>query len=252
MTGYRSGLSRRLGRLRSLRGSAFLLGGFAFGRLLLELRLVEHFTLEDPHLDADDAISGAGLGEPVVDVGAERVQRDASLAIPLRARDLRAVQAAGDAYLHTERAAAHGAHDRALHRTAEHHALLDLLRDAIGHQLSIELGLADLGDVQPHVIHRHAEQLRRLQAQLLDVLALLADHDARAGSLNGDVDLLGGALEVNAAHRGFREFGAEEVAHPEVRVHVLRKLLPARKPLGGPVASDTEAYAQRIDLLAHA
>src|SRR5512135_2691336 len=57
------------------------------------LRVVRHhLALEDPHLDADDAVGGAGLGESVVDVGAQRVQRHASLAIPLAPRDLDAVQ----------------------------------------------------------------------------------------------------------------------------------------------------------------
>src|SRR5689334_1428616 len=53
-----------------------------------------HFTLEHPHLDPDHAIGGARFGESVVDVGAQRVQGHAALAIPLAARDLRAVQAA--------------------------------------------------------------------------------------------------------------------------------------------------------------
>src|SRR5215831_6559384 len=136
---------------------------------LVDRRLLEHFALEDPHLHADHAVGGAGFGEAVVDVRAERVQRNAAFAVPLRARDFRAVQAAGHAHLHAERATAHGAHHGALHGAAEHHALLDLLRDAVRDQLRIELGLANLGDVQANVVHRHAEELRRLLAQLLDV-----------------------------------------------------------------------------------
>src|ERR1700752_2219903 len=126
---------RYLVRLGCGRGRLLLLllsagGGFAFSGLLLDLALVEHLALEDPHLDADDAVGGLRLGEAVVDVGAERVQRNAALAVPLRARNLGAVQAAGDANLPAERTAAHRAHDRALHGAAEHHALLDLLRNA--------------------------------------------------------------------------------------------------------------------------
>jgi hypothetical protein len=48
----------------------------------------------DPALDADDAVRGLGFREAVVDVGLQRVQRHATLAIPLAARDLDAVQAA--------------------------------------------------------------------------------------------------------------------------------------------------------------
>src|SRR5262245_17742492 len=56
----------------------------------------EHFTLEDPNLDADDAIVGARLGQAVVDVRAQRVQRNAAFAVLLSACDFRAVQAAGN------------------------------------------------------------------------------------------------------------------------------------------------------------
>ena len=51
--------------------------------------------LHDPHLAADLAVGRLRLGEPVVDVGAERVQRHAALAVPLVARHLGAAEAAG-------------------------------------------------------------------------------------------------------------------------------------------------------------
>src|SRR6266480_515257 len=234
------------GQRRARRG-----GDLAFGRLLRELALVEHLALEYPHLDADDAVGGVRFRQTVIDVGAEGVQRNSPLAIPLGAGDFRAVEASGDAHLHAQRAAAHGAHDRALHGAAEHHALLDLLRDAVADQLRIELGLSDLGDVQAHVIHRHAEERRSLLAQLLDVLALLADDDAGTRGLDGDVDLLGGAFDQNTAHRGLGEPALEELAHPEVGIHVHRELSLAGIPARGPVAGDPQPYPQRIDLLTH-
>src|SRR5215472_6598499 len=70
---------RRLGRRRG-------------GRL--RLRVVRHdLALEHPHLDADDAVGGLRFGETVVDVGAQRMQRHAPVAIPLVARHFRAAQA---------------------------------------------------------------------------------------------------------------------------------------------------------------
>src|SRR6185312_7147744 len=60
--------------LRRIRRRRRRRGGFRVVR--------HHLTLEDPHLDADDAIRRAGLREPVVDVGAQRVQRHASFAVP--------------------------------------------------------------------------------------------------------------------------------------------------------------------------
>ena len=74
------------------------------------------------------------------------------------------------------------------------------------------------------------KQRRGLLAQLLDVLALLADHDARARGLDGDVHLLGGALDQHAADRGFLQAVLEEGAHAEVGVHVQRELLLAGVP----------------------
>src|SRR5580658_9980785 len=52
---------------------------------------------------------------------------------------------------------------------------------------SFELGLSDLGDVQAHVLHGHAENLGDSGAELLDVLALLADHDAGPRGVDRDV-----------------------------------------------------------------
>src|SRR5262249_16271508 len=69
-----SGRRFRRGRLR--------LRAFAFGRRRRLVGLVEHFALEDPRLDADDAVGGLRFGEAVVDVRAERVQRNAAFARP--------------------------------------------------------------------------------------------------------------------------------------------------------------------------
>src|ERR1700733_4468303 len=76
---------------------------------------LEDLTLEDPHLDADDAIGGVGFSQTVINIRAEGVQRHAAFARPFRTGDLGAVQATGDADLHAQRAAAHGAHHGALH-----------------------------------------------------------------------------------------------------------------------------------------
>src|SRR5262249_56056838 len=74
----------------------------------------------------------------------------------------------------------------ALHGAAEGHAALELLRDRFGDELSIELRLADLDDVDHDVRLR---ELGDLLAKLLDVGALLAHADARPRPLNGDTAL---------------------------------------------------------------
>src|SRR5690606_23130385 len=99
--------------------------------LLADLGEIEDLALVDPHLDADDSVGGLRLGEAVVDVRAQGMQRHAAFAIPLRAGDLRAVQAAGHVDLDAQRTQAHRVADRALHRAAEHDAALQLLGDGI-------------------------------------------------------------------------------------------------------------------------
>ena len=43
----------------------------------------QDFALVDPHLDADAAVGGLRLGKAVVDVGAQRLQRDGALVVCL-------------------------------------------------------------------------------------------------------------------------------------------------------------------------
>src|SRR3954447_27038704 len=129
--------------------------------------VVRHpFALEDPNLDADDAVRRARLGETVVDVGAQRMQRHAAFAVPLAARDFRAVEAARRHHLDALRAEAHRVLHRALHGAAEHDPLLELLRDRIGDELRVDLGLPDLFDVEADFAPHH---LAQVAAQRLDV-----------------------------------------------------------------------------------
>src|SRR5688572_21539920 len=65
-----------------------LAGGHALEALGHDLALV------DPDLDADPAVRRLRLGEAVVDVRADRVQRDAALGVALRAAHLAAAEAA--------------------------------------------------------------------------------------------------------------------------------------------------------------
>src|SRR5436309_11030177 len=53
---------------------------------------VEDLALVDPDLHADRAVGRARLGEAVIDVGADRVQRELAVQVPFRARDLGPVQ----------------------------------------------------------------------------------------------------------------------------------------------------------------
>src|SRR5689334_2066837 len=212
------------------------------------LALAQHLALEHEHLHADRAVRGARFREAVFDVGAQRVQRHAAFAIPLRARDLRAIEAPRAGDLDALRAQAHRVLHRALHRAAEHHALLELAGDRVGDELGVQLGLADLLDVH---VHRHAHQALQRVAKALDVLALLADHHARARREDGDARVLGGALDHDLAHGRVRELLLQVLADLDVLGEHAREVLGVRVPLRSPVAVHREAKAGRVDLLSH-
>ena len=81
------------------------------------------------------------LGDAEVDVGAQRVQRDAALLLRLAARHLGAAEAAGDGDLDALGAALHRALHGLLDRAAEGDAPLQLLGDAARDEVGVELRL---------------------------------------------------------------------------------------------------------------
>src|SRR6266852_7116695 len=115
----------------------------------------------DPDLHADPAEGGAGLVEAVVNVRAQRVQRHAALTVELRARHLRAAEAARALHPDPLGAALHRALDRLAHGPPERNPAGQLLGDALGDQLGVDLGVLHLEDVQ----------LDLLGGQLLEVAA---------------------------------------------------------------------------------
>src|SRR5215472_13147255 len=218
-------------------------------RRRLRLRVVRHhFALEDPDLDADDAIGRLGFGEAVIDVGAQRMQGYPTLAVPFGARDLDAIQSSRAHDLDALRAEPHRVLHRALHRAAEHDPLLELLRDRVGHELGVDFGLADLLDVEADLGAHHPAQVG---AQRLDVLALLADHDSGARAVDGDARVLRRPLDRDLSDRSVGELLAQVVAHLDVLVERGGEVLAVRVPLRGPVAVHGEPESGRVDLLSH-
>jgi hypothetical protein len=113
--------------------------------------------------------------KPVVDVGAQRLQRQLTVQIPLGARDFGAVQAARHAHLDAARAEAQRRLHRLAHRAAERHALFELHRHRLGDQLRVELRLLNLLDVDEDLAVR---LLLDFLLQLVDFGPLAADDDA--------------------------------------------------------------------------
>src|SRR5215216_1075104 len=123
-------------------------------------------ALVDPDLDADPAVGRLRLDEAVVDVGADRVQRDAALGVGLGATHLAAAQPARARDLDAVRAGADRGGERALHRAAEGHAVRQLLGDRLGDELRVELGPLDLVDVDVDVLVRECVQVAAQRVHL--------------------------------------------------------------------------------------
>src|SRR5690606_10199554 len=215
---------------------------------LADLGEIEDLALVDPDLDADDPVGRLGFGKAVVDINAEGMQRHAAFAVALRPSVVGAVEAAGDVDLDGQRAQAHRIARCALHCAAERDAALELLRDRLGDQLRVELGLADLGHVD---VRRDAHHVADLLAQLLDVLAALADHHARAGGVDRHAGVVRRPLDEDLRHAGLRQLLAKHVADLQVGNQVLAVLLLAGVPLGIPVLGDPQANAGRMNFMTH-
>src|SRR5687767_4848472 len=204
-------------------------------------------ALVDPALHADLAEARLGLRRAVVDVGAQGVQRQLAVQVPLGARDLGAVQAAGHADLDPLGPEAQRGVDGLAHGAAEGDALLELQRHRLRHQLGVELGLQDLLDVDEDLL---AGLLLDFLLQLVHFLALAADDDAGARGVDADLQLVGRALDVHVGHPGVGEPLLEVLLELDVLVQQVRVFLLG-VPAAPPGLVETEPETDGMDLLTH-
>src|SRR6478672_2990625 len=265
LSGARSGLGRSLGRLGARGavaarataravgatggGTATATGGTGAGGLLgLALGTgAGDLALVDPDLDADATEGRLGLVEAVVDVGTQRVQRDAALAVELGARHLGAVEAARALDPDALGTRAHrGLHGLA-HRAAELHAAGELLGHTLGDQLGIDLGVLDLEDVQLHLL---AGELLELATDAVGLGATATDHDARTRGVDVHPHAVPGALDLDLGDAGPLHALGQQLADRDVLTDVaLVELVGV--PAALVVRRDPQAEAVRVDLLSH-
>ena len=93
--------------------------------------MAKDFTLEDPDLDAADAISGVRFSFSVIDVCTKGMQRHAAFTIPFGASDFCATQTASTGNTNALSAQTQSGLHSALHRTTERDTTLQLIRDAL-------------------------------------------------------------------------------------------------------------------------
>src|SRR6202140_1144991 len=222
----------------------------AFGHLLvLGHRIVlKDFALQDPDLDAAGAESGERCRDAIIDVGAQRMQRHAAFAIPLHTRDFGAAETARAVDTNALGAETHRRLHRALHGAAERNAALELLRDRFGDQRGVQLRLADLDDVDDDV---GGGDVGNLLAKLVDVGALLADHDARTRGVDRHPALLVRTLDHDPGDRRLLQFLVQDRADLDILVQQLAVFVLAGEPTGIPRPVDAETQPDWIDLLTH-
>src|SRR5882757_4848225 len=210
--------------------------------------MLEDLTLEDPDLDAAGAERGKRGRNAVIDIGAQRVQRHAAFAIPFHARDSGAAETARAVDTNAFGAKTHRRLHRALHGAAERDAALELLRDRFGDQGGVELGLADFDDVDDDV---GGGDVGNLLAQLVDVGALLADHDARTRRMDRHAALLVRPLDHDPGYGRLLQFLVQHLADFDILVQQLAVFVLACAPTGIPRPVDAETQSDWIDLLTH-
>jgi hypothetical protein len=90
--------------------------------------------------------------QAIIDIGAQRMQRNLPLDLFFGASDFRPSQSSTDNNPYTLSIRAHGLLHRLFHGTTERNAFLQLLGDTAPNKVGIHLGLANLNYVEPHTL----------------------------------------------------------------------------------------------------
>ena len=119
--------------------------------------------------------------------------------------------------------------------------------DVLGHQIRAYLRPLDLLDVHGDLsVGEHS----KLVAQLVDLCAALADHNARTGGVQRHHNLAWLALNLNQRQRGMSQAPTKVLANRLVLLEEAREILlgiPSRRP----VFDDPETEPERVCLLSH-
>src|SRR5215467_7450918 len=207
----------------------------------------EPLTLVQPHLDADLAVRRVGFGEAVVDVGAQRLERQLPVQVPLRARDLSAVQPARHTHLDSAGAKPQSRLDGFAHRSTEGDALFELHGHRLGDELAVQLGFLDLLDVDED---RPVRALLDFLFELVDFRTLAADDDAGPRGVDVDLQVVRRALGFDLRHAGVCEALLQRRPQREILVQQLR-VVAIGVPSRAPRLVEPEPESKRVNLLTH-
>ena len=166
----------------------------------------------------------------------------------LGAGDFCAAQTAGNAGLDALCAQAHGAADGLFHSAAEGNAFFQLLRNALCNQLSGQVGLFHLNDVD---VNGLADHFLYLLAELVDFRAALADNHAGLRAVDVDPDFQRVALDFDARNAGSLQFLFNEITDFVIFNQDVAESGFLCKPAGIPILDYAHAKTVGINFLSH-
>ena len=176
------------------------------------------------------------------------MQRHATFVIHLRACDFGTAQPACDAHLDSLRPKSHRVLDDPPHGPAVLHATFELLCHVLRDEIRIRFRLANFLHVH---VHRYAHDLCQFVPQPFDILAFLADNDARSRGVNGHARGLRWPLYVDPADRSLRQTLAEVLANLQVVQQVFGIRFLLRIPDRTVLCDDAEPQSCWTNLLTH-
>src|SRR5262249_7494672 len=144
--------------------------------------------------------------------------------------------------------------DGPLHTTAETLAFFQLIRDILGHQLSIYFGP---GHFHGFDLDMTVGDVLELLRELIDFLPLLADDDSNTGGINENDDLFASPLDANAGNPSSPLLHAlvdvllDVLADIEILDQQIGEFLLARIPGALPIEHDAGAKADWTNFLTH-
>src|SRR5699024_6713807 len=150
----------------------------------------------------------------VVDLGTERVQRNATLVVALGATHLRAAQATGANNLDAlDLRLTHCTLDRLAHSTAECNTVHQLLGDGLSHQLSVGINVLDFVVDARDLL---SGEFLELASEAVSLGATTADHYARTCGVEVDAPPVVRALDDNVRDAPALDGLGEELADLDV------------------------------------
>src|SRR5207302_3763400 len=190
----------------------------------------------------------ASFGEAILDIGAQRVQRQTALQIPLGARDFVAVQSSADADFDAFAAEAQRRVHCLAHGAAEAHALFQLQRNRFRDQLRVQLRLMHFLDIYKNILAGGA--LLQFGLELVNFRALAANDDPWPRGLDDDAQLVSRPLDLNRADARRLQLVLELGLQLNVFVQLF-VIVPLGKPARLPRLGEAEAKTIWMDFLSH-